>query len=442
MIALVHDMLATFVARVTLMALAFASSVLLARLLGPDGRGVFALVLLLPEWIVSLALLGYEQANTVYAGLEPGKRPHLAWHSLVLAAVLGGSLALSGAIYVLAGAPGTNLLAAAAPWLYLLALATVPARFLGAFWGGLLRGMNRIVLLNTIDVGTKIGGLLLLVFLVGWMGLGVPGAVGVDAALAIGGTLSLLAALRALGALGAPRFDRALFVRSTRFALPAYAGTLATYVNYRIDQVMIAAFLPPQELGYYVIAVGIAERLWVLPGSIATPLLPHLTNSPLRDPALPALVARHLFLWLTLVAMILWPSVGLIVPLLYSQAFQGSVAPLRLLLPGIVTLSVGKVLVSELLAREKPSYPSSASAAAALVNVVGNLVLIPRMGISGAALASSISYSLLSLLLAWFYLKETKLPWSVLRPHRTDLALYLRLATRAWSVQRAADKTL
>ena len=105
----------------------------------------------------------------------------------------------------------------------------------------------------------------------------------------------MAAPLAALGVLGRPSFDRPLWKRTARFALPAYGGSVMTYLNYRIDQFIIALPLPPDQLAFYVIAVDIAEKLWIIPGAVSTALLPHLTNSPKRDPALTAIIApaRH-----------------------------------------------------------------------------------------------------------------------------------------------------
>src|SRR5439155_461651 len=110
--------------------------------------------------------------------------------------------------------------------------------------------------------------------------------------------------------------------------------------------------------------------------------------------------------------------------------FALAVPPLRWLLPGIFTLSIGKVLVAELLAREKPRYTVWASGAAVAANIIGNLLLVPRMGISGAALASSVSYTIMSSLLIWYYLRVTGLPWTVLIPRAADLSAYRALWRR------------
>ena len=91
----------------------------------------------------------------------------------------------------------------------------------------------------------------------------------------------------------------------------------------------------------------------------------------------------------------------------------------------IFALSIGKILVAELSARKKIDYVVWAGIIAVLVNVTGNLLLIPRMGISGAAIASTMSYSLLSVIIICYYLRETGVGWKKLIPCRSDFLPYL-----------------
>jgi O-antigen/teichoic acid export membrane protein len=424
---LAWNILTTLTARIALLALALISSVLLARLLGPEGRGLFALVLLLPGWARSVGLLGFEQANAVYAGLQPEKRRALVWQSAAIAGVVGGIVAVAGMGFFALEAPGSQVLVHGPLWLYLLPLSVVPAALATEYWGAILRGMNRILLLNVVEVGTRVASLVLIVIFVAWLRFDVAGAVWADTLITLGTVLLMGILLKSLGAWGKPSFDLPLWRRTARFAIPAHGGTIAAYLNYRIDEFIVAALLPPEQLGFYVIAVGLVERLWILPGSVATALLPHLANTPDRDPALPALISRHVMIWTGLACLVIFALADVVVKFLYSSAYAPTVAPLRWLLPGIFTLSIGKVLVAELLAQEKPRYTVWASSIAALVNIAGNLVLIPRMGISGAALASSISYSLLSLILIYYYLRETRMPWTALIPRRSDLLTYAAL---------------
>jgi len=421
---LAWNILTTLAARLVLLALALFSSIILARILGPEGRGVFALVLLLPELGATFGLLGFEQANVVYAGLEPRGRGALVWHSTAIAGVVGGIIAVAGVSFFVLRGPGSHALLHGPLWLYILPLLTVPSALVTAYWGAILRGMNRIFLMNAVEVGTKGGSLLLILVLVWWLRLGVAGAVSAETLVSAGTVVLMVGLLRHVGTWGRPSFDWPLWRRIRRFALPAYCGGITSYLNYRADQFIIAALLPPEQLGFYAIAVGLAERLWILTGAVAHALLPHLANSTERDPALSAVVARHVMIWTGGACLLVFALADVMVRVMYSSAFVEAVSPLRWMLPGIFIATAGKVLVAEILAREKIHYTVWVGIITVLVNIVGNFLLVPRMGISGAALASSISYALLSLILTWYYLRETHVQWTALLPSRSDLLPY------------------
>jgi O-antigen/teichoic acid export membrane protein len=129
-------------------------------------------------------------------------------------------------------------------------------------------------------------------------------------------------------------------------------------------------------------------------------------------------------IWTGTACLFIWIFADLIVDILYSSEFSSVVAPLRWLLPGIFALSLGKVLVAELLARQKPFYSLWATGVAVVVNVLLNFSLVPQLGISGAAIASTISYSLLSVMITWCYLRETGVDWKWLLPCKDDLSAY------------------
>jgi O-antigen/teichoic acid export membrane protein len=424
------NILTTLTARVVLLVLALASSVILARALGPEGRGLFALALLLPEWSKNLGLLGFEQANAVYAGLEPARRQLLMWQSAAIAGVVGGTFVAGGACFLAFGAPGLAAVRQAPIWLFLLPVAAIPAGLLVEYWFAILRGMNRIIMLNVVEVVTKVASVVLMVVFVVGFDLGVGGAVWADVLTSVGTLMLIVFLLRRVGVWGPPAFEGALWRRTAGFALPAYCGTAAAYVNYRVGEFIVAALLSPSELGFYVIAVSLAERLWVVTGSVANALLPHLTNSPRRDPMLPAVIARHVMLWTGAGCAAMFVVADILIEALFSPAFAATAAPLRWLLPGIFTLSIGKVLVAELLAREKPSYASWATAIGTVVSIMGNLLLVPRFGIAGAAITASVSYSIVSLLVTWCYLRLTGVTWSGLVPGWRDLQAYSSLWRR------------
>ena len=424
------NILMTFSTRLIVAVFALISSIFLARFLGPEGRGLLALVQLLPELAVTFAMLGFDQAYAVYAGLEPAKRRSMLWQSATTAIAAGGITAIAGAGFIILGAPGFEAMARGPLWLYMLPLAIVPVKMINDNWLAILRGMNRILLINAIELGSKIAAVFLIVILVGGLNLSVPGAVWTDVGINIGTVILLILIFRVMKVWGKPSFDWLLWKRAGRFALPVYFGTIMSYFNYRIDQLLVAILLPPEQLAFYVLAVGLAEQLWILTGAVSTALLPYLTNSKERDPALSAIIARHVMIWTGIACSMLFVLAQLLVQIMYSNAFVEAVAPLRWLLPGVFTLSVGKVLVSEILARENSRATMWVAVVAALVNIIGNLALIPYMGTSGAALASSISYTLVSIMVIWIFVRETGVPATMLIPQWSDLQAYSTLWRR------------
>jgi O-antigen/teichoic acid export membrane protein len=431
---LARNIITTLSARILGLAIGLISSVLLARVLGPEGRGIFALVLLIPEMAISFGLLGFEQSNVVFAGLEPERRKSLVWQSMVIAGIIGGFIAIAGSLFLTLGAPGLGYLIRGPLWLYLVPFSIVPGRLVVEYWGAILRGMNRIFLLNLTEVGTKIASLFLILILVVGLRFGVGGAVWSEWIIGAGTVILLMVFLKRHGVWGESGLDWSLFKRSGRFALPAHCGTVLSFLNYRVDQFIIAAFLPPEQLGFYIIAVSLVERIWILPGSIANALLPHLTNSTSYDSTLSAVIVRHTIIWIGSICLLVFCFAEVVVSILYSQAFLGAVAPLRWLLPGIFSLSAGKVIGAELLAKKKIDFVVWTGSLVVAVNIVGNLMLVPRMGISGAALASSISYSLLGVILALYYLKQTGLPWTAFILRLEDFQTYRILWHRRSSI--------
>ena len=87
-------------------------------------------------------------------------------------------------------------------------------------------------------------------------------------------------------------------------------------------------------------------------------------------------------------AIVLVPAAGAMISAWSCPAFGPSFAPLLVLLPGVVALSGSNVVGSYLRGIGRPGITSSISLIALAVNLVLNLVLIPRYGIIGASAAS------------------------------------------------------
>jgi O-antigen/teichoic acid export membrane protein len=143
------------------------------------------------------------------------------------------------------------------------------------------------------------------------------------------------------------------------------------------------------------------------------------------------IVARNVLLLSTLGGLGLFIGAPWLMSFLYGGEFAGAATALRFLLPGIVILAASRVLANDIAARGRPLVNSYLGIAMLVVNLTFNLILIPRMGINGAALASTISYSTNGLLRLIIYCRLSgNTPLDVILLQKSDLEGYRRLINR------------
>jgi O-antigen/teichoic acid export membrane protein len=242
--------------------------------------------------------------------------------------------------------------------------------------------------------------------------------------------IALASALTALAASATvvPRLsgvgERSGFGEVCKYTLPCYFGHLVQALNYRLDVLLVAYFVGVQAVAEYVIAVAVAQLLWLPSQAMQPVILPRLTA--MTDTAERVQHTRQvtrLMLALTAVMAAALAVVGpWMVRVLFGAAFSPSIVPLWALLPGIAIYSVTNILASFLGAIGRPGV-NLAVATVALVPTIGlNLLLLPRIGILGAALASTVSYSVSAMLTLGIFCWRTRSgPVAVLLVTRGDV---------------------
>ena len=111
----------------------------------------------------------------------------------------------------------------------------------------------------------------------------------------------------------------------------------------------------------------------------------------------------------------------------FGREFGAGATALRISMVAMVPLSITRLLASDLKGRGRPGIVSIGAAVALVATVVFNLLLIPAMGIEGAAIASLIAYALgACVLMAAFRRLAEASPWSLL-PRASDFG-------RLWEV--------
>jgi O-antigen/teichoic acid export membrane protein len=164
-------------------------------------------------------------------------------------------------------------------------------------------------------------------------------------------------------------------------------------------------FLGPRDVGIYSISVGLGELLWHFPNAVSFVIFPKAAST--RPEVLNIFTPRVFRITLGLTAL---GAGGLvlfgkpIISFIYSSTFLPAYVPMLALLPGVVLLGGAKVLTNEIAGRGYPHYNSVNAGLALILTVVLDFMFIPRYGVFGAALASSISYTVIFFVAMGFHL--------------------------------------
>jgi O-antigen/teichoic acid export membrane protein len=216
-----------------------------------------------------------------------------------------------------------------------------------------------------------------------------------------------------------------------RYALPAYLGNAAQFLNYRLDLFLVGYFLGAGAVGLYTVAGTLAQVIWLLSNAAAGVMLPRVAaqeadrhGNALRAAAL----SRACLLAGGAGALVLAAFAHFLLPAVFGAEFRESVRPLLILLPGVVAVCGAAVLAAFLGGIGRPGINMAVAAVALAVTAVLDVLLIPRMGIQGAALASTVSYVATAVITAVVFLRLSGIRTpGVLLPSRGDLGTVMRM---------------
>ena len=393
-----RDSALSYGAQVLVLGLGFITSVLVARALGPEGRGVFAWMMNLHMVAVGLATLGMDTVVRKIGADQPKRQGELLGTApLVLGAV---GLLLAPALFWLGSRTAIGLLHPRQMLFALLMVPVVCAMNVGLL---LLVSQHRLRLYNMVAILPK-----LLAF-AGMVLLLATGAVSVQAVLVaslLGAVPAVAWALRLhLKAGVRPRLDFALFTKGRRFWGGAYIATLATYLLLKQDLLLLARYAPEAEVGHYSVAATLIDVLQLAPALMGMFLLNHLVR--IKDRA-----QRRAFFAKVMAALgalfVAGAAAGAVlapwlVGGLFGEAYLPAVPLLRILLGAFVFLGLFTMLQNAT-AIKGQGLPLMAPALAGwAVNLGLNLWWLPLYGATGAAWASLLGYAAACAAAGWAF---------------------------------------
>lgn len=391
--------------------LSFASGVLLARLLGAEGYGVYAYVFSLVTLLALPAGFGLpnlvvRETSKALARSEWGLVQGMwRWAGRTTAATSLVLIVLAGGVVWVLAERFSGLQLATFAWGLVLA----PLLALGNLRGAALRGLHRVVEGQLPEQVLRPGVFVL--FLLGAAFLLPAEKVSPATAMALHALASGLAF-----AVGAWLLWRATPAEIRR-AAPAYNGRrwLAStlplafisgmqLINQRTDILMLGLFTTAAEVGIYRVAVQastfVSFGLQAM-NMVVAPQFAHLhALGDTRRLQRVVTASARAILFLTLPAVLLFALYGKpLLKLVFGAEFAAAYTPLVILALGqLVNSAAGSVgFLLNMTGHERDTARGMAVAAGG--NVVLNLILIPPLGVNGAALATASTLALWNLLL-------------------------------------------
>lgn len=187
------------------------------------------------------------------------------------------------------------------------------------------------------------------------------------------------------------RWARPLAGPLLREGWPLLAAGLAVLLYMRLDQILLRELVGEQALGLYAAAQQLSTVGYFLPMIVCSSAAPELARLHAESPAAYREALRRLFrlcwlLSLTLAALTILAA-DLLVALLFGPAYAGAAEVLRWHVLALVPVSLGLAQSLWITHERRPALALQRTLVGLAVSLGLNLLLIPRWGATGAAIA-------------------------------------------------------
>ena len=385
----IRDIIGVFNSNVFSIIAGLLTSIILARVLGPDKFGIYTALVIIPVIVVSLTNLGVRGSAIFHVGKGKFNKDELVSSVIVLliiASALG--MIISCIAYLIYDEPSFSILMIG------LVLLVIPSRLAIIYFGGIFLGNDEIKKANQMNWITNALNLVIIVILVWGLSFEIMGAIIAflvsGSVVAIYGFLLIRRSHRIR-----LRIHKEIIKSLLRLGVLFSISFFILQLNYRIDILLIEKLRDATEVGIYSIGASVAEQLWQLPLAIGIVVFSRTANAVDREAmaATTGVLLRLSFLFSVVLALIMYFLVPVLIPLIFGEAYIASIRIIQLILPGIIMVVIFRILSGHLAGLGRPEITLYIFLPALVLNILLNLLWIPEYGGRGAAMATNVSYT-------------------------------------------------
>ncbi|GGD30307.1 flippase [Flavobacterium orientale] len=427
MASFVKDLIRVGFSKLNIIIFGVGTSIATARLLTPDQNGTIAMLLVYPSLFMVLGSMGIRQSTTYFVGKEIYSLDRIkqaVTQIWLLTSLVSMLICVLLFLFLSKNVPDFSLI--------LVSVLSIPFSLHNTYCSGIFLGKNEIKEFNKINWIPNFVTFLATISLIYFFDLEVMGAM-----LAyLFGHLAIFIALAIRKDNLMPKtfqIEKEVISKMLSLGLIYAFALLIVNLNYKIDVVLLENLSTPYELGIYAKGSSIVQYLWQIPMLFSSLVFARsaISKDGLAFSKKVAQLLRLSILLVGFVAVILMLLSKQVILLLFGEAFLPSVIVMQILLPGVVLLTVFKVMNMDLAGKGKPYIAMKSMAVPLVINVLCNLYFIPLYGSKGAAISSLISYSSAAFFFLYFYSKETKIPISeILGYKKSDFEPIMEVVTK------------
>lgn len=389
------------------------SAMIIARVLGVEGQGKYALVILFPNVLYTIFNMGIAPATVYYIGKKEFALEDVFRTNLLLAIVLSFTTILIGVIFIIFFQE--QFYASVSLQVMYMILCVLPFLFLNKNLQVIFQGNEEFEKFNIVVIINQVGLLFFSSLFLLVLDLDLFGAL---LAFILTQVLMLLAVFYYLQTeyqlkLNSGNLSFDYLKGSVVYGLKGHLSNILAFINYRIDLFIIAYFLNDAAVGLYSVAVSIAERIWIVSQSVSSVLFARVSNltSDSERAQFTALVSRNVLFLSVVGGGVLFLLGKWIIYLLFGAAYAGSTAPFLWLIPGIVLGSMSRIISNYFAGIGKPEINTYVAIFLTILNVGLNIALVPIHGVIGAAVATTVTYSMNTVVKTIIFSSMNNMSW-------------------------------
>ncbi len=366
------------------------TGILVARVLGPEDRGIYGFALLVINLISPLVLMGNQTSVNYFIASKKYQTKDIFFTILLIGLFFG--LISSFIIYTLwsfkyLGTTGNQLTYRQ----ILMCVSLIPFATIYFLTSRIIRAEGWYNYVNAIDIIYPLCSILCLWILVVGLGYGINGGI-----IAIGTVQIILCLFTLIIILKKTKPKGNISVSFTkdsmRYGIKSWLGTLATLTNSKLDHIFVSGFAQASHFAFYSIAVSLAGLIEKIPMALSTIFFNRIAEQKDLETRIKITEQIHRVTYVLIYVlgvglMIIGP---LIIPLFYGEAYKGAIIPFLIYTPVIMIYTTTRIIIYYFSSSGKPIVSSNIQLFALIAAIPCYYYFASNYGAVGAAFANII----------------------------------------------------